>query len=179
MRRRTPKFRPFHLANLWEDNPSCIIQEIARSYCEDRPLYRPNTSYIKFFTKWILFVCIVFWGSFFSISLAAKICIPRFLPKIAMLISCDQIEGTSIWLFSSIVTFVILCLTVRWFAIDCIRLYQHYAPEQIRRRCILMPSCSEFAILAIKRYGFILGCIMAYYRLNFRCRGNINRIEYP
>ncbi|MDO4363209.1 MAG: membrane protein insertion efficiency factor YidD [Clostridia bacterium] len=61
----------------------------------------------------------------------------------------------------------------------CIKLYQHYAPEEIRRRCLFKPTCSEYAILAIKKYGLIIGLVKTYNRLFKKCKGNIYRIDYP
>lgn len=39
------------------------------------------------------------------------------------------------------------------FVIFCIRLYQKFAPEYVRRRCVFTPTCSEYMILAIEKYG--------------------------
>lgn len=63
--------------------------------------------------------------------------------------------------------------------IGTIRLYQHYAPEEIRRRCLFKPTCSEYAILALQKYGIIIGLFKTYVRLFKKCRGNIYRIDYP
>jgi len=45
---------------------------------------------------------------------------------------------------------------LKYLAIFCIRFYQlflsRYTPD-----CIYKPSCSEFAVLAIKKYGFLKG----------------------
>jgi putative component of membrane protein insertase Oxa1/YidC/SpoIIIJ protein YidD len=83
---------------------------------------------------------------------------------------------------------VILCATViftglffcfKYAVIGTIRLYQHYAPEEIRRRCLFMPTCSEYAIMAVQKYGGIIGLCKSYFRLFFRCKGNIYQIDYP
>ena len=179
MRKRTHNFRPFHLSELWDDNPSEFTQEIARAYCEDRPLYRPNTSILKVLAKWFVIIAVVYCCFYFLTILLSRIINSSFFSGSAILLKFVKTERESIMLFPSVCTIITACLISRWLVIDCIKLYQRYAPEHIRRRCIMMPSCSEFAILALKRYGLILGCIMAYYRVNYRCRGTINRIEYP
>lgn len=179
MRRRTHSFWLFHLDELWEDEPSEFIQEIARSYCEDRPLYRPNVSYLSIILKWLFIVTICYLFYYFVIYLSVHVLLPRFYPENKIIAYCKAIEGKSEWLFPLIATSLTLCILLRRFAIDCIRLYQRYAPESVRRRCILMPSCSDFAILAIKKYGLFFGGILTYYRLYHRCIGTINRIEYP
>ena len=84
-----------------------------------------------------------------------------------------------------ILSIVILCVFIELFfcfkyaVIGAIKLYQHYAPEDIRRRCLFMPTCSEYTILAIRKYGSIIGLCKSYFRLFYRCRGNIYMIDYP
>ncbi|NWJ40693.1 MAG: membrane protein insertion efficiency factor YidD [Geothrix sp.] len=63
--------------------------------------------------------------------------------------------------------------------IGIIRLYQRYAPEDVRRRCLFMPTCSEYAILVLQKHGVIIGLLMIFDRLWYRCRGTIYRIDYP
>ncbi len=70
-------------------------------------------------------------------------------------------------------------LRMRSIFIGLVHLYQHYAPEDIRRRCLLQPTCSEYMILAIEKYGAVKGAAKGIRRLFFTCRGNIYRIDYP
>lgn len=165
-------------ANHWEDEPSLFIQDIAKAYCNERPLYRPNTSYLKVLFKWLFIECIIvaFAICIFRISCISNIW-ALFPNSIGKYINDDMVRAYII--FALTISLIINLIISRWFAIDCVQLYQHYAPERVRRRCVLMPSCSEFAIIALKRYGFIIGCVMTYYRLIKRCRGTIYRIEYP
>ncbi|OGL42988.1 MAG: hypothetical protein A2161_04650 [Candidatus Schekmanbacteria bacterium RBG_13_48_7] len=60
-----------------------------------------------------------------------------------------------------------------------VRLYQHYAKEELRRRCLFKPTCSEYLILAVQKLGVIKGLYKGYIRLFKRCRGNIYKIDYP
>jgi putative component of membrane protein insertase Oxa1/YidC/SpoIIIJ protein YidD len=68
---------------------------------------------------------------------------------------------------------------LKYAVIGTIKLYQHYAPEEIRRRCLFMPTCSECAILAVRKYGSIIGLCKSFYRLVYLCSGNIYKIHYP
>lgn len=61
----------------------------------------------------------------------------------------------------------ILC-RLRSIAIWCVRMYQRYADEDIRRSCVFNPSCSEYMILSIKKHGVIFGGIKGWKRLK-RC----------
>lgn len=58
-----------------------------------------------------------------------------------------------------------------------IRLYQLRAPAKIRVKCVLVPSCSEYMVLAIGRYGVVRGVSKGIDRLR-RC-GPPAQIDYP
>lgn len=72
---------------------------------------------------------------------------------------------------------VILLLTLKYIFIWFIRVYQRYAKSETRLRCCYTPSCSEYAILALKKYGLVIGSIKAVNRL-LRC-GPPGGIDYP
>jgi putative component of membrane protein insertase Oxa1/YidC/SpoIIIJ protein YidD len=75
---------------------------------------------------------------------------------------------------------VIACVAClkRWLVM-VIELYQRYAPEETRRKCTLMPSCSEYAILALYKHGVIVGLYKTHVRLTRACRGGEYRVDYP
>ena len=62
-------------------------------------------------------------------------------------------------------------ITARGNILLAIRLYQRYAPEHVRQRCAMTPSCSEYAVSAIRRHGILKGSLMTYRRLRYRCDG--------
>jgi len=143
-------------------------QDVAEMYVNDRPLVRPD---VNFKTALISILLIML-----AIS-AISLCFYEFrhlLPS-NMQNFCDK---HPILLFA-IVLFVGLLFCFKYAVIGAIKLYQHYAPEEIRRRCLFMPTCSEYAILAIRKYGGVIGLCKIFYRLVYLCRGNIYRIHYP
>ena len=75
------------------------------------------------------------------------------------------------------VQILVLLLTLKYIFIWLIRVYQRYAQSETRLRCCYTPSCSEYAILALKKYGLIFGSIKAVKRL-LRC-GPPGGIDYP
>ena len=75
------------------------------------------------------------------------------------------------------VQILVLLLTLKYIFIWLIRVYQRYAKSETRLRCCYTPSCSEYAILALKKYGLIFGSIKAVKRL-LRC-GPLGGIDYP
>ena len=77
---------------------------------------------------------------------------------------------------STLVSVVLILNTERVF-IFAILLYQRYADAETRLRCRQTPTCSNYAILAIRKYGPLRGGWMAIGRLR-RCRPP-GRVDYP
>jgi putative component of membrane protein insertase Oxa1/YidC/SpoIIIJ protein YidD len=132
--------------------------KIVREYVLKRELIRPKTNIIDaaYFIFLLLLVC-------FFISMILKL----LLVKIPFI------------LFFVLIFFSITFVLLKKIVIGMVELYQHYAPEYMRRRCLLMPTCSEYMIMAVKKYGTIRGVCKGVCRLFFRCRGNLYRIDYP
>ena len=63
---------------------------------------------------------------------------------------------------------VLILVFARQITVWCIKVYQCYAPLKIRSRCCYTPSCSEYAILALEKYGVVRGYKMTIDRL-LRC----------
>lgn len=61
-----------------------------------------------------------------------------------------------------------------WF----VKVYQRFAPERIRRKCVFTPSCSEYMILSLQKYGVIKGLIKGVKRLK-RCHLPNHGEDYP
>ena len=61
--------------------------------------------------------------------------------------------------------------------IFCVRLYQRHADAEVRLRCRQTPTCSEYAILAIQKYGALIGAWKSFGRLR-RCRPP-GRVDFP
>lgn len=59
-----------------------------------------------------------------------------------------------------------------------IHLYQHFAPDSIRMKCRFEPSCSQYAILALKKYGLVKGLQKSINRAR-RCNINNGGYDYP
>jgi uncharacterized protein len=61
-----------------------------------------------------------------------------------------------------------------------VRLYQLLISPALGNRCKYYPSCSEYAIQAIRSYGILRGLVLASWRL-LRCNpwshGGIDRVE--
>ena len=82
------------------------------------------------------------------------------------------------WIAAVVWTIVYIAIIIRKTAIWAIHFYQNKAPDKVRLRCVFEPSCSEYAILAIKKYGFIIGVIKTIGRLR-RCHFPNGGQDYP
>ena len=69
---------------------------------------------------------------------------------------------------------------LRSIAIAPIRVYQRVVSPAIPKRCKYYPSCSEYAVGAVRRYGILRGLILAGWRL-LRCNplsnGGFDHVE--
>jgi uncharacterized protein len=61
-----------------------------------------------------------------------------------------------------------------------VRLYQRVISPAIPSRCRYYPSCSEYAVQAVRRYGILRGAVLAAWRL-LRCNpwshGGVDHVE--
>lgn len=62
--------------------------------------------------------------------------------------------------------------------IGAVRLYQKKAPYYLRSACLFEPTCSEYMILAIQKYGCVKGVYKGIRRL-FRCKPPNGGVDYP
>ena len=69
---------------------------------------------------------------------------------------------------------------LRAIAIAPIRLYQRAISPAIPQRCKYYPSCSAYAVGAIRRYGILKGLVLAAWRV-LRCNpwshGGVDHVE--
>ena len=69
---------------------------------------------------------------------------------------------------------------LRGLAVAPVRLYQRAISPALPRRCKYHPSCSEYAVQAVRRYGVLRGIVLAAWRL-LRCNpwshGGVDKVE--
>jgi putative membrane protein insertion efficiency factor len=65
-------------------------------------------------------------------------------------------------------------------AVAPVRFYQRFISPAIPRRCKYHPSCSQYAVTAIGRYGILRGLVLSAWRL-LRCNpwshGGVDFVE--
>lgn len=72
----------------------------------------------------------------------------------------------------------LLILFLKRLVIWGVKVYQKYAPETLRKSCVFEPSCSEYMILAIEKFGALRGIYKGIKRL-FRCHHPNGGIDNP
>ena len=143
--------------NLNEDEEMIQVKE----YCLYHRLSRPDTDLMTGL-KWLLgleILVIIF-------ALAVDFMLGRFGFSV------------SFYLLYLLTGFIVFFISLKKICIIAIEMYQHYASEEVRRRCSLMPSCSEYALLALTKYDAIKGLYKIIFRLVKKCNG-IYKIDYP
>jgi uncharacterized protein len=71
-------------------------------------------------------------------------------------------------------------VTARSIAVAPVRFYQRFVSPGIPRRCKYHPSCSQYSVTAIRRYGILRGLVLSAWRL-LRCNpwsnGGVDFVE--
>lgn len=135
-------------------------QKEIEEYQKHRVLSVPKTTYTH----------VILW---FALGFVADLCIiiiPYFflglIPTVKVIVIL-----VAFFLFSELY----LC----FLGIKVVECYQHYSKEETRRRCLCVPSCSEYAILCFKKYTFIYALTRIYKRLFITCKGEDYKIDWP
>jgi uncharacterized protein len=70
--------------------------------------------------------------------------------------------------------------TLRAVAVAPVRFYQRFISPVLPRRCKYHPSCSQYAVDAVRRFGILRGVVLAAWRL-VRCNplsdGGVDFVE--
>lgn len=143
-----------------------IISEMEEVYPETGlKLIRPKLSIKK------VLCCVI-------LTLISDIILSILLSKILFSFVPEQSERT--WFFISFLFFLFIVMMIfrKSIFIFIIRVYQKYAPYQIRSTCLYVPNCSEYMILAIQKYGLIKGVKKGIKRYK-RCEPPYGGIDYP
>ena len=124
----------------------------------ENPLNRPEINYRKPF-----YAVLGGLGTFLSVSF--------FLYGL-----CPELERKG-WI-SLFAVIVYLAVISKKIIIWMVHLYQNKAPDAVRLRCVFEPSCSEYMILAIEKYGVVRGVWKGIQRLG-RCHAPNGGKDYP
>ena len=145
------------------------IDSIRREYKRQRQIEQITTSRVfarPSTNKWqiaiyiAVFICLVIFG----------------------IVSCCFLK-TSIPFSVLYILFLVLLvfeLYLRFCLIEIVKCYQHYADYETRRTCKCVPSCSEYAILALKKvFPLFWALLKIRRRLFVICNGQEYVIDFP
>ncbi len=62
--------------------------------------------------------------------------------------------------------------------IKILKFYQKNKPSRLKNVCLYTPSCSQYMIFAIEKYGLIKGFLKGILRI-LKCRYPNGGIDYP
>lgn len=98
---------------------------------------------------------------------------------IETILVCIYVEGLVYKIVIPVFTILLmLVIHIKPLTILCIRMYQRFAPMTIRCRCRFNPTCSEYMILSIQKYGYWKGIKKGVNRL-IRCKYPNGGIDFP
>jgi len=120
------------------------------------PLRRPKMNYKSFFIAIAVYVVL----------------------GLLLVYVCQQFLSIKWYLSFVVWSLVYIALIGRKAAIWMVHLYQNKASDAMRLRCVFEPSCSEYMILCLQRYGLIVGGIKGIKRL-MRCHPPNGGKDYP
>ena len=80
--------------------------------------------------------------------------------------------------FAAAFALVVFLIHLKRICICLVQIYQRYAPASIRNKCRFEPSCSQYMILALQKYGLWQGLRMGIGRLK-RCNAKDGGFDYP
>lgn len=143
----------------------CSVREVSDEY-ENR-LYRPEIDFKKAMYLFLGVVC-------------GSIVLAFIVVFFLNIFSLEWTDGNLFYRFLEVYLFTILgifAFTCKYIIIWLVKVYQSCAKAETRLRCCYTPSCSEYCILAVKKYGAIIGGIKTINRL-LRCTPP-GGIDYP
>ena len=130
-----------------------------RSSVYKRKLIRPKISLIKTLLLYILLPALA-------------------ITSVLVLLNYIGLSETNIVIIVAAILLAYIFLTTKRMFICAIKLYQKYAPDSLRNKCRFEPSCSEYMILAIEKYGLIKGLQKGICRLK-RCNIDGGGYDFP
>lgn len=79
-----------------------------------------------------------------------------------------------IYVVMGLITYIL----ARRILVGIVFLYKIFAPEWLRGQCRFEPTCSTYMILAIRKYGILIGVSKGLHRI-IRCRPPNGGVDYP
>lgn len=150
------------ISNSKEESIAKALQLLQGGVSTNTPLQRPNISTVKTLGLFVLWVAIICGLIFLCLYVGPVFNIPTYVLHLVATVGC----------------LLIIAAKAKSFIKSAVLLYQKHAPEEMRRSCLFEPSCSEYMLLAIEKYGVIVGVCKGIHRLS-RCHHPNGGVDYP
>lgn len=108
-------------------------------------LYRPDLPYGRMTAISVTLTILAILCSIGTISLNNKICMHHVV---------NNIQIINIFMFWF---FIVFAVASKYYLIFAVMIYQRFAKAEIRLKCCCYPSCSQYSIIALRKYGTITG----------------------
>lgn len=154
-----PSYEETEIASYIAYRAAMDEEERIKNYIFEKSLVRPRTNLLTI-----------------AVLLFSYLILAFFLGYIVILILNLESWSPLIYFLCYILCFAML---FKFLAIKSIECYQHYAKITTRRKCLCMPTCSEYAIAVLKKYPILIALIKIEKRLFKTCRGNFYKIDLP
>ena len=150
-------------------------QKEAEKYVNEKDMIRPKTSVLTVIKYYFIFSTSTL-GITVLVYFFLRFCFPGIARDIERAVEEKPfITLIVVWAICHVIGFIVI---LKQMVIGFVHLYQHYSPEEVRRNCLFKPTCSEYMILAIEKYGLYRGILKSFDRFK-RCHGNTYQIDYP
>ena len=87
-------------------------------------------------------------------------------------------KGKTVMSVSLAVAILLSYILLKYFLIGAVLMYKAFAPLEMRRQCRFEPTCSTYMVIALKKYGPIIGLVKGICRIA-RCHPPNGGIDYP
>ena len=135
----------------------------------NRPLVRPQINLLK---AAIIFVVVL------AINICSSCGIIYLLSHLEWYNHFEITICVQFMIIFSVMCIISLLIFAKRIVIFTIRMYQRYAPYDIRSSCLFVPNCSEYMVLAIEKYGLVKGIKKGVDRYH-RCHAPNGGEDYP
>lgn len=153
---------------IFNENDNIDLNEIAKelfmnkddpaSIYYKRHLVRPRINWFRL----ILHVFILTIAFIIAINIFLQIGIK---PILSIIITCA-------------ILFFYILLSMKKILIFLVHIYQRFSPDSIRMKCRFEPSCSQYMIMALEKYGVLKGLKLGLKRLR-KCKIGNGGFDFP
>lgn len=162
------------------DVPFFREKMIVKQYTRSGSVYRPVINWKNVILRFVLAILL---------TIGLTLAIAKLLEAFAIEESANRIlsfigavfflpgDNIRFKLFFLILIWIVL-LRLKHILIFFVYLYQKYASESTRSLCRFRPSCSQYTIMALEKYGAIIGTYKGFKRF-MRCRAPNGGYDYP